>query len=341
MAEKTMKNTLAEHATYAKFYEAYRRAREDKASKPEVIRFERHLPAKLMKLLDEVRTGVYRPSPYRAIIVREPKLRTIHALPFRDRVLHQWYVGEFILPVFVPRFIDTSYACIRQRGTHAALRQTQNYLRRALGEMAEPYVLKMDISGFFYNIDKDILYGLVTRRMKDPALKALTRTVISDGFTQNSGIPIGNYTSQYFANIYLNELDHYAKRVLKIKYYLRYMDDFILIVDGRQTAWWVYQAVEDFVNTELKLELNRKSRYYPARYGIDFVGYRTFENYVLLRKRAKRTVQGIIRQYERTKDEDRFVCRAASWLGHASHADTYVLAKKYLSKYEDLIPNRK
>ncbi|MDR3297877.1 MAG: reverse transcriptase/maturase family protein [Candidatus Nomurabacteria bacterium] len=331
------KNTLEIAATYVKFYEAYERAKADKTNKPEVIRFERHLAANLFKLMGEAKAGTYTPSPYRTIIVHEPKTRTIHALPFRDRVLHQWYVGEFILPFFVPRFVTTSYACIIKRGTHGALRQTKQYLRQAIREYQDPYILKMDIAGYFYHIDKDILYHLVTKKIKDPRLKALTHTIIHDGFDGIEGIPIGNYTSQYFANIYLNELDQHIKRVMKIKFYLRYMDDFILIVEGKAAAKQAFTDIKNFVGEKLKLDLNRKSHYYPARYGIDFVGYITFKDFVLLRKRAKRKAKLIVKHFKKSKDEDDFYLRANSWLGHAAHADTFKLRSKYFAEYKNIL----
>ena len=331
---------LIKSATYAQFYKAYLRAREDKTNRPEVIRFERGLVGNLVRLVDEVIAGTYHPAEYREFEVHEPKRRKIHALPFRDRIVHQWYVHEFIIPFFVPRFIETSYACILDRGTHGALRNTQKCLRKTIREFKDPYVLKMDISGFFYNVNKDVLFKIVIKKMKDPKLVNLTRVLIYDGFTSRVSIPIGNYTSQYFANIYMNELDQFVKRVLKVKYYMRYMDDFITIVDGKEKAWWTYFFMESFIKNELKLTLNTKSRYFPAKYGIDFVGYRTFENYTLVRKRAKIKAQSIVRQFEKSKDAERFKLRASSWLGHAMHADSFKLKCKYFGEHKDLLSKR-
>jgi retron-type reverse transcriptase len=251
--------SLRNHATYANLYAAHLRAREKKTHRPEVIRFERNLNSNLFSLLDELLGGTYSPPAYREFKVHEPKERTIHALPYRDRVVHQWYVHKFIIPFFVPRFIEDSFACILDRGTHGAQRKTQKALRQAIREYKDPYVLKMDISGFFYNIDKDVLFRVTTKKMKDKPLVELTRRLIYDGFSYRGGIPIGNYTSQYFANIYMNELDQFVKRVLKIKHYMRYMDDFIAIVDGKETARQVFRAMEDFINSELKIELNSEN----------------------------------------------------------------------------------
>ena len=147
------------------------------------------------------------------------------------------------------------------------------------------YILKGDIKKYFYSIDKDVLFNIMHKYIKDLKLLELTRILIYDDINKKS-IPIGNYTSQYFANIYLNELDQYVKKELKIKYYLRYMDDFCILVSNKEEAKLTYEKIEIFLNNNLKLEMNHKSRYYPSKFGINFCGYIIHENYRLLRKRC-------------------------------------------------------
>ena len=148
---------------------------------------------------------------------------------------------------------------------------------------------------------------------------------------------IGNYTSQFFANIYLNELDHYVKEELKIKYYIRYMDDFILLVPKKEDAIFYKEKIRTFLKEHLNLELNEKSKYFPNKMGIDFCGYRIFETHLLLRKRSKTKIKKLIREWnisykEQNLDIKKMIQRWNSWKGHANHACTYHLKTKYLNK---------
>ena len=153
------------------------------------------------------------------------------------------------------------------------------------------------------------------------------------------GIPIGNYTSQIFANIYLNELDKFIKEELRVKRYIRYMDDFVLFVPGQATAKVLYGQIDDFVNSELKLRLNPKSRYYPCRHGLDFAVFRIFPNYRLLRRRSKKKLKMIIRDYRANVDDvERFCRRVNSWYGHAKHANSYRYITSHLKDYQDILP---
>ena len=143
---------------------------------------------------------------YRTFKIYEPKERVIRALPYVDRIVHQWYIHEFIKPYIVPRFINDSYACIEGRGTHKAVDKAQEYMRKMKNNYGAYYIVKCDISGFFYNIDKDVLYNILKRFIRDHKLLDITYEFIyNDG--EEVGLPIGNYTSQFFANIYMNELD--------------------------------------------------------------------------------------------------------------------------------------
>ena len=307
---------LADHMTLAAWQRAHNRASKSKGLRPEVLRFNMNETANLLRVMDIVGLGRYQPSRYREFYVREPKVRLILALPYLDRIVHQWYVGEFIKPFYLPRFISDSYACIPGRGTHAAVRQMQGYMRKIKDEYGYYYVLKMDISKFFYTIDKDILWRILAQRIVDPPLLDLTHTMVFDD-NGHSGIPIGNYISQYFANIYLNELDWFCKQDLGIKYYVRYMDDFVMLASNRQIARQWYDQIEQFVTERLNLRLNPKSRYYPAKQGLDFVGYRIFENHLKLRRRALKTLHKIQRDYRLGIDDDaRHLRRLAAWRGH-------------------------
>ena len=146
------------------------------------------------------------------------------------------------------------------------------------------------------------------------------------------GIPIGNYTSQYFANIYLNELDHFVKETLRIKYYVRYMDDFVILTKDREEAKEIFLKISNFLNEFLSLELNKKSKYYPSALGVDFCGYKIFETHVLLRKRSKKDIRKKIKRWNKMKHLNKSVQLSwNSWLAHSSHANSYRLQQKYRS----------
>ena len=255
------------------------------------------------------------------------------SLPFTDRIIHQWVVEELIKPYYVPRFIDQTYACIPGRGTHAAVQCAQTYLRRSLRIYKTPYIIKLDIAKFFHSIDTPKLFTILQRDIRDPVLLNLLRTIIFTGVT-DSGLPIGNYTSQYFANIYLNELDQYIKRILHVNMYVRYMDDFLCFVDSKPEAKRIYRAIEQFLHVELRLQLNPKSRYFPAHHSLDFCGYKIYPHYMLLRDRSKRRLCQIIDDFEQNIDNDeRFERRVNAWLSHALHASSYTYATKKLGHY--------
>ncbi len=172
-------------------------------------------------------------SEYFEFTIYEPKERKIKTLSYRDRVVQTWYVENFLKPYFMPQFIQDSYACIEGKGTHKAVNKMQIYLRKANRKQEEIWVLKCDIHKFFFNINRDILFELIKRKIKYKDFLEFTKKIIFYD-KEKVGIPIGNYTSQFFANIYMNELDKYSKEQLKIEYMVRYMDDFVLLRNSKK-----------------------------------------------------------------------------------------------------------
>lgn len=163
------------------------------------------------------------------------------------------------------------------------------------------WILKCDISKFFYNIDKNILFDILSKYIADKRLLDFTHLLIFDG-TDNmnkKGIPIGNYTSQFFANIYMNELDQYVKHILKCKYYVRYMDDFIILLKTKQECIEIKKLIEKFIDSHLELKLNAKSRYYPYSMGVNFCGYRTFTTHRLLRVSSKIKIKNNVKKWNK------------------------------------------
>lgn len=344
---KKIKNCFYKELTFEKMLAAHKRARKNKAYKKEVILFEMNLENNIINLINNIKTGRYRLGEYRTFKIYEPKERTIKALPYIDRVVHQWYVEEFIKPYIVPKFISTSFACLTDKGTHKAVEQVEKYMRIYKRNSNNFWVLKCDISKFFYSINPHILYKILHKYISDKKILEFTKLLIFDsrGTVGNLGIPIGNYTSQFFANIYLNELDYFVKRHLKIKYYVRYMDDFILLLPTKQECIRIKKEIEEFLHDNLELSLNNKSRYYPYTMGVNFCGYRIFTTHRLLRLSSKKKIKNNVKRWNKqyaknTLDIHRTTQSLASWIGHSSHCNSYKLQNKIINSCDFLVSDK-
>lgn len=333
---KTIKRCFDKNLTFIKLIEAHERAKKNKMSKKEVLLFEMDLETNITNILNAIQNGTYKMGRYREFKIYEPKERIIKSLPYPDRVVHQWYVEEFIKPYIVPRFIYDSYACITDRGTHKAVERLQYFMRKKYRQNPNYYIVKCDIKSYFYNIDKDILTGIMERYISDKKLMAFTKLMIDGGEKDRIGLPIGNYTSQYFANIYLNELDYYMKFELRQKYYVRYMDDFMILVDNKQEARELLRKINNFVIERLHLELNHKSGYYPRKMGANFCGFRIWETHILIRKRSIKKMKKNVRKWNKGENDGKDILLSYnSWLGHISHGNSYNLKLKINSMMND------
>lgn len=336
---KKIKNCFYSKLTFENLLSAHKRSRKNKPYHNEVILFEINLENNLINLLNQIRNHTYHLGNYFEFTIYEPKERKIKALPYRDRIVHQWYVEEFIKPYIVPKFISTSYACLTDKGTHKAAQKIQEYMRIMQRNKGNFWILKCDVEKFFYNINPHILYNILKKYMADKDLLEFSKLLIFDSrnVDDNIGIPIGNYTSQFFANIYLNELDQFIKRKLHIKYYVRYMDDFILLLDTKENCITVKKIIADFLWNNLKLRLNKKSRYYPDKMGVNFCGYRIYTTHRLLRKSSKTKIKNQVKKwnilYEKNElDIAKTMQSINSWLGHSMHCNSYHLQQKILNK---------
>ncbi len=328
---------LEDRLTIEAIYRAHCRARKGKTTRSSVVDVDLRPMVYVTHILNVLRDGIYVPSRFREFTVTDPKKRLVLALPYVDRIVHQWLIEEFIKPYYLPRFIKDSYACIPGRGSHAAVKCIQGYMRDMRQRQGKYYIVKMDISKYFYNIDRDVLFKILKRVITNQQLLDLLHTII---FSDEArvGIPIGNYTSQYFANIYLNELDQYCKHNLGVKYYVRYMDDFILLAPNKRKARRWYRAIQRYAEGYLHLKLNPKSCFYPSSHGLDFVGYKIMNNCLRLRQRSKRKLNNIIWNYQHdyTTEAD-FVTSIAAWLGHAGHANAKTYIRKRLWSYRNML----
>lgn len=331
-------NIYRDKIKFKNIYAAYLRAAKGKKQNKEVILFEMDLANNLLRILFDLYNGNYTFSAYRQFKVYEPKERIILALPFRDRVVHQWYVEEFIKPVFKDVFIKDSFACIAGRGLHLGMYTLQKYMRKAYKENKDFYILKCDIQKFFYSIHKDVLYSILKNKYKDKDFLNFSKELIFHGAPNgNIGIPIGNYTSQFFANIYMNKLDHFIKEVLKIKYYVRYMDDFVLLTSSRDESKRLKNVIADFLEQELKLKLNKKTNYFPNKNGVHFCGFRIYRNRILLSNLNKKSINNRIRKWNKAYCKKKLDLmetgqKFRSWQGHAMYESNAVTVKSAIKK---------
>jgi len=335
---KTIRGVFSSSLTFEKLMEAHWRAKLNKPYKREILMFQIDLESNISNIYTNIKNKTYRVGKYKEFIIKIPKERLIKSLPYADRIIHQWYVEEFIKPFIVPRFINDSYACITNRGTHNAADKIQKYMRIMKRKYGKYYIVKCDIKKYFYSIDKEILYKIMKRYISDKDLLFLTYNLIFDEEGEEKGIPIGNYTSQYFANIYLNELDYYIKENLKVKFYVRYMDDFVILLPTKQEAKYIFEKINCFLKENLELELNSKSRYYASEMGTDFCGYRIFETHRLLRVRSKKRMKMQIKNWHKkaakgSMNEKKVTSKWKSWIAHSSHANSYNLKKKMYEKF--------
>jgi RNA-directed DNA polymerase len=318
-------------------YAAYLKARRGRRYDGEVLWFSMRLEDELLQLYHELQSETYETGEYRTFIVCEPKRREVAALPFRDRVVHH-AICNVIEPRFDQTFIAHSYACRAGKGTHAGADQITAWLRHLHRQGVEPYALQADVRSYFASVDHEALIGIMARKIACPRTFALLEGIIRGAGHDGKGIPIGNLTSQLFANIYLNELDQFVKHTLRARHYLRYMDDFVILhADKGQLRRWRYQ-IAAFLRERLRLSLNERTRLFPASQGIDFLGYRIWRTHRLLRKRSVRDMRRKLRRFERQYaageiSRGRITASIQGWLGHARHADTYNLRRQLFTNF--------
>lgn len=336
---KTYNNLFEKVCSLQNLYRAYLKARRGKSNICEVARFTYHLEGELLKLQRELLAGTYRQGDYRNFVIHEPKRRLISAVPFRDRVVHH-AICSVIEPIFEKRFIWDSYACRRGKGTHKGIDRLQNFLRR----FPESYALKCDVRKYFPSVDHGTLKSILRKKIADKRLLCLLDGIIDSADRivpeeKGKGIPIGNLTSQLFANIYLNELDYFAKHALRAKFYVRYMDDFVILHQSKTCLHETKARVEGFLLGTLRLNLHpTKATVSPVGVGVDFLGYRVFVTHRLARKGTVKKFLGrsrhAIQLYQLGKMEfDKLAESFNSWEAYLSHADTHALKQSLYGRY--------
>lgn len=317
---------------------AYRKARKCKRYRNEVLRFSNNLEENLIVIQEQLIHQTYRQGRYRIFIVLEPKERVISALPFRDRVA-QHAINNVIEPLIDKRFYEHSYACRKGKGMHKASSTLYTWIRNLSFDGMELYALKCDIHHYFKSIDHNILKAMLRRIFKDPQILWMLDLII-DSNDKDVGIPVGNLTSQLLANLYLDKLDKFIKEQLREVYYIRYMDDFIILSYDTQHLTRIWCEIETFLAAELRLLLNPKTDILCAKNGIDFCGYRHWKDHIKVRKSSVKRMKKRLRLRIRGKSTKEELDKSVqSWIGHIQHADTFRLQCKILGEISAIEAN--
>ncbi len=319
---------------WGNFLKAARKAAAGKTGKPAVARFLFHLEPEILTLQHELATGTWRPQAYRSFSIRDPKPRRISAADFRDRVVHHAIMNA-LDPFFERQAFTHSYACRIGKGTHAAVQYAQRQARRF------PYFLKGDVDRYFETIDHAVLKNLMRRMFKDARLLALLDRIIDapvPGQQPGQGLPIGNLTSQYFANHVLGQLDRFVKQKLRVRGYLRFMDDVLLFGQTKAELHLHRAQVRNYLRDELRLRLKEKATWLaPSSQGVPFLGFHIFPGMIRLQRARWQRMRRKIRRRERAFREGRISARelatsVRSSVAHIEHAATRRLRRDFFAQ---------
>ena len=356
---ETYRNLYAALCSYENLELAWRKARQRKTLKNYVIEFESDLENNLKQLKYELETFTYSPAPLTTFIIRDPKTRKISASHFRDRVVHH-ALCNIVEPILAKNFIYDSFANQKNKGNHKAIRRFEYFMgkvncrqttRGGQAKLFESrigmgYALKADIKHYFDTVDQQILLNIIWRKIKDKNVIWLIKTILTNHKTYvlGKGMPIGNLTSQFFANVYLNELDRFVKHDLKIKYYIRYVDDFVILHRDKTTLIRLKEDIDNFLRLKLKVELHpEKTRIVRLENGVTFLGFRIFSDHRLLKKSNTQRIWkrlNIIKQ----KYDARVLTKASAsasiegWMVYAAFAKTHKLRVHVLSRFNEMFP---
>ena len=346
---KTHTHLFRKLCSYENLLDAFEKARKGKSKKPYVEDFEKNLNEELISLQKNLVEKTYQPHKLKKFIVRDPKTRTIHASAFRDRIVHHAVV-KVLEPIFEKIFINDSFASRKTKGTHSAVERFEYFMRKVSGNgrlirnaphtnAIQGYVFKADVRHYFDTINHNILLSLLRKKIKDEDVLWLVKVILDNFETPHKcvGVPLGNYTSQFFGNVYLNELDYFVKHILKVKYYIRYVDDFVILHKRKKLLEYYKKRIAGYIEClQLKIHPD-KSHIHALRNGITFLGYRVFYNYKLLRKRNlrifSRKLEAQLRLYkEREITKEELEGQLQGWFGYAQWANTYKFRKKIAEK---------
>ncbi|MEX0877358.1 MAG: reverse transcriptase/maturase family protein [Candidatus Spechtbacterales bacterium] len=337
-------NLYSQIYDFQNLHSAYLNARKGKRYKGQILNYSYNIEENLLNLQKELKNKTYKHGAYTEFTIHDSKKRQIKAAPFKDRIVHHALYSQ-IEPIFDKSFIYDSYACRKTKGTHKALKRLETFLRSI--STSNPagvpdkdiYCLKCDISKYFKNVDHKTLFNLLKKKIscKD-TLWLLNEIIQSNHESPGKGMPIGNLTSQLFANVYLNELDQFVKHTLREKYYIRYMDDFLIPHKDKKHLHETKDKIQEFLSKNLELEFNpKKADVFPLKNGIDFLGYRIYGTHRLLRKSTVKRFVKRTRAYKKQMGngkmpEERYIASIQSWNAYAEKGNSWRLREKLESE---------
>lgn len=348
---KTYRNLWPEVMSWRNLLAAYRKCRRRKRHKPEAVQFDFLWESNLLRLQRELATDNYVPGEYHHFYIHDPKTRRISAAPFRDRVVHHAVVNV-LEPLFERRFIFDSYACRRGKGTHLALNRTQAFLRKY------PYYLKTDIVRFFPNVDHEILISTIERCVADPALLNLIRKILDSGngvlteeatrryfpgddllaLLRPSGLPIGNLTSQFFANVLLDPIDHFVKDELGVPGYVRYADDLVLFAKSKSILWNYRNCLAERLSS-IRLRMHdNKTQIGRSEQGLKYLGLKLFRDGRRLQQASLKRLNRRLRRQRKLREAERIGfpairCSLRAWLTHARQANSFGVIREISRRF--------
>jgi len=342
---KIFNNLFEQIISLENLFAAWQEFRKDKHQKSDVQKFEFSLEKNIFELHQELRNKRYYHGAYTEFYIQDPKVRRINKATVRDRVLHH-AIFKILNPIFEPTFIANSFSCRIGKGTHRGVRQISTMARIVSNNFTNPcYGLKCDIKKFFASMNHKFLLKILNRKIADSDTMWLLENVIesfSAGYVnlfEKRGVPIGNLTSQLFANVYMNEFDQFVKHKLKVRHYVRYTDDFIILADDHQCLKNLLIPISSFLKQHLSLELHPgKISIRKIHQGIDFLGYVVFPHYKLLRNKTKRRIirklnERVLQYRQGVISESTLEQSLQSYLGVLSHANAYRFKQELINNY--------
>lgn len=361
--------------SFAACHAAWLKARRGKRPSANQLRFDAHWLDNLLALHDSLRSGQWQPARTVSFVVQHPKVREIHAPAFADRIVHHLLVAR-LEKFYEPIFIHDSYANRQGKGSHAAVDRLQQFMRQRNDKKGQGWFLQLDIHNYFNTIHRPTLYAMLCKRLAQMqsrrvlpashalALRSLCHKILAEKVTENvrdphaaaqlpphkrlcnsaagCGLPVGNLTSQFFANVYLNALDQFVKHTLKVKHYVRYVDDFVLLADTQAQLESWKQQISLFLEQTLQLSLKVDSKLAPIAQGVDFLGYVVFAHHRLVRQRVVQHCKAKLAQWHRERgcknrvsypDFAKLQAVVGSYWGHFEHADSVRLRLQLFAKF--------
>lgn len=325
---KRIGNLFDKIVSIENLYLAEKKARKNKSNRKEVIEFSKNKHTLLLKLQQQLINEEYVTSKYDTFVIKEPKERLIFKLPYYpDRIVHH-AIMNILEPIWVSIFVKNTYSCIKGRGIHAAVKDIKKALK---DKQNTKYCLKLDIKKFYPSINHKILKKIIRRKLKDCKLLRLLDSIISSTY----GVPIGNYLSQFFANLFLAYFDHWVKEVKKVKYYFRYADDITIFAGSKEELRQLFEEIKEYL-ANLGLQVKDNYQIFPLdSRGLSFVGYVFFHTHTRIRKNIKRS---LCRTSSRLKNRsiEKYRAHICSFIGWLKYCNGLHLLRKVLV-YKELL----